>query len=64
MCMYRKKRISLFFGEGCSHCKALKYYLNTLDPKYKKMFKLYTFEVWSNMNNQVLMNKFGKELGE
>lgn len=57
-----KINVYLFFGEGCSHCKALKYYLNNLDSKYKKMFKLYTFEVWGNMNNQVLMNKFGDEL--
>lgn len=57
-----KINVYLFFGEGCSHCKALKYYLNNLDAKYKNMFKLYTFEVWGNMNNQILMNKFGDEL--
>lgn len=57
-----KINIYLFFGDGCSHCKALKYFLNNLDSKYKKMFNLYTFEVWYNKDNQILMYKFGDKL--
>ena len=57
-----KFNMYLFWGDGCVHCHNLKGFLNDLDQKYKDMFDLYAFEVWSNADNQTLMGRFADVL--
>ena len=59
-----KFNIYLFWGDGCVHCHNLKIFLNDLEPKYKDMFELYAFEVWGNPDNQTLMGRFAKTMGD
>ncbi len=59
-----KFNMYLFWGDGCVHCHNLKIFLNDLEPKYKDMFELYAFEVWGNPDNQTLMGRFAKTMGD
>lgn len=59
-----KFNMYLFWGDGCVHCHNLKIFLNDLQPKYKDMFELYAFEVWGNPDNQTLMGRFAKTMGD
>ena len=59
-----KFNMYLFWGDGCVHCHNLKIFLNDLEPKYKDMFDLYAFEVWGNPDNQTLMGRFAKAMGD
>lgn len=59
-----KFNMYLFWGDGCVHCHNLKIFLNDLEPKYKDMFELYSFEVWGNPDNQTLMGRFAKTMGD
>ena len=59
-----KFNMYLFWGDGCVHCHNLKIFLNDLEPKYKDMFDLYAFEVWGNPDNQTLMGRFAKTMGD
>ena len=57
-----KVNIYLFWGDGCGNCQSLSYFFYRLPKKYKKMYNLYSFEVWNNEENVLLMTKFGKVL--
>lgn len=59
-----KFNMYLFWRDGCVHCHNLKIFLNDLEPKYKDMFELYAFEVWGNPDNQTLMGRFAKTMGD
>ena len=59
-----KFNMYLFWGDGCVHCHNLKIFLNDLEPKYKDMFELYAFEVWGIPDNQSLMGRFAKTMGD
>ena len=59
-----KFNMYLFWGDGCVHCHNLKIFLIDLEPKYKDMFELYAFEVWGNPDNQTLMGRFAKTMGD
>ena len=59
-----KFNMYLFWGDGCVHCHNLKIFLNDLEPKYKDLFDLYAFEVWGNPDNQTLMGRFAKTMGD
>ena len=59
-----KFNMYLFWGDGCVHCHNLKIFLNDLEPKYKDMFDLYAFEVWGSPDNQTLMGRFAKTMGD
>ena len=49
--------IYLFRGQGCSHCKDFLEYLNGIVEKQGKMFKLRSYEVWNNSDNNELKEK-------
>ncbi len=52
--------IYLFRGNGCEHCENFLNYLSSIVDNYGKYFKLRSYEVWNNDDNQELMNKVGE----
>lgn len=56
----QKINIYLFWGNGCSHCHHLSLFFDSLDEELKSHFKLYSFEVWHNEENQEFMNEFAE----
>ena len=52
--------IYLFRGNGCEHCENFLNYLSSIIDNYGKYFKLRSYEVWNNDDNQELMNKVGE----
>lgn len=59
-----KVNIYLFYGSTCPHCKAEIAFLDEIKNEYGALFNLYTFEVWENLDNKNIMNKFAKALGD
>ncbi len=57
-----KINVYFFWGNGCSHCKELIEYLNTIKSSHGKYFNLYTFEVWNNKDNAGLLVSLSNEL--
>ncbi|HOZ54138.1 MAG TPA: hypothetical protein PKY25_02285 [Bacilli bacterium] len=55
-----KVNIYLFYGDGCPHCAEEEEYIDTLYDKYD--IKLYKYEVWYNVDNQLKMNSVEKLL--
>jgi len=49
--------IYMFRGDGCGYCRAFLTFLNSISKEYGKYFRLVSFEVWSDSNNSVLLNK-------
>ncbi len=56
-----KLNIYLFWGEGCPNCEKEKEYLKTLN---KKDVNIYSFEVWYNEKNYILMEKVASYFNE
>ncbi len=56
--------IYLFRGQGCGYCRAFLTFLNGITEEYGKYFKLVSFEVWNNSDNNDLMNKISTFLGK
>jgi thiol-disulfide isomerase/thioredoxin len=54
--------ISLFWGNGCPHCKAERPVLKSLEEKYPNL-EVRTFEVWYVDSNVALMQKVAKAGG-
>jgi len=53
-----KVNVYLFWGKGCSHCKAfLSFVSSELVKNYSEYFNFTSFEVWSNPGNSNLMDK-------
>ena len=52
--------IYMFRGNGCGYCKNFLTFLSSIVPEYGKYFKLESYEVWYNKNN----NKLFKEVAE
>ena len=59
-----KINIYFFWRIGCAHCKAQFEYLENNFYKYEDKYNLYCFEIMENENNNQLMDKFSKALGE
>ena len=59
-----KVNIYLFWGNGCGHCSNLKAYMASIEEEYGKYYNLYTFEVWSDAENEALMNKMAAVMGD
>ena len=63
-----KVNFYIFYGEGCGFCASLHSYTDELvkDKKYKDMFNIVDYEVWSNTENNNLMasvaDYFGTEV--
>lgn len=58
--------IYLFRGKGCGFCRAFITYLNSLttDEEYGKKFKVVSFEVWNDAQNNALMKEVANKTGE
>ena len=60
-------KVYLFYGEGCRYCAGAMEYFESLEPEYGEMFEVVKYEVWSNENNQAILEKvaavFGDEVG-
>ena len=59
-----KANIYLFRGSGCSHCYEFLTYLEAITEEYGKYFNLISYEVWNNANNQQLLERVAKKLGD
>lgn len=51
--------IYLFRGQGCGYCRRFLQFLNEITDEYGKKFKLVSYEVWYNEENNNLMNEVG-----
>lgn len=56
--------IYLFRGKGCSFCRAFLSYMNSITNEYGKYFKLESYEVWKDQNNNDLMVNISNFLGK
>lgn len=59
-----KINVYFFWGDGCPHCAQEFEFLDRHYKKYQKYCNIYAFEVWNNVENAELMNRFGKILNE
>ena len=59
-----KVKMYLFWGNGCPHCEEAKEWLEEIDPTYKELFEVVSYEVWYDEENALLMTRVGDYLGE
>lgn len=59
-----KINVYLFRGNTCSHCFEAVAYFASIYNKEGKYFNVKTYEVWGNEDNNNLMEKVGKKLGD
>ena len=52
--------IYLFRGQGCTFCRKFISFLNSISKDYGKYFKLVSFEVWNDQQNNELMSKMSQ----
>lgn len=55
--------IYLFRGNGCGFCKNFLTFLNSIVGDYGKYFKVVSYEVWQDSNNEELMEEVAEFLG-
>ena len=55
--------IYLFRGKDCEYCEEFLKFLNNNLEEYGKAFKLVSFEVYENKNNNALLNKVADYIG-
>ncbi len=60
----KQATIYLFRGQGCGYCRNFITFLNSISKEYGKYFKLVSFEVWNDTNNNALMQKVATFTGE
>ena len=58
-----KVNIYLFWGDGCSHCKALKEFLGSIENEYGKYYTLHKYETWYDETNKKAMDQFSAKMG-
>ena len=56
--------IYMFRGQGCAYCKSFLEFLSSISNEYGKYFKLVSFEVWENEENNTLFDKVATAAGE
>ena len=56
--------IYMFRGQGCDYCRSFLEFLSSISNEYGKYFKLVSFEVWENEENNTLFNKVATVTGE
>ena len=61
-----KINVYMFRGEGCPHCEEALEFFDELkeDEEFGKLYKLVTYEVWYNEDNQSVMKDVADALGE
>ena len=57
-----KINIYLFWGDGCPHCEKEKEYFENISKEYGKYYKLHTYEVWYNTENQKIFEQFANKM--
>jgi thiol-disulfide isomerase/thioredoxin len=57
-----KATVYLFRGKGCTYCRALLTYLNSINEEYGNYYELVSYEVWNNADNNELMQKISEFL--
>lgn len=60
----KQATIYLFRGKGCGFCKAFLTFLNSISKEYGDKFKLVSFEVWYDEDNNNLLNEVAEFTGE
>lgn len=58
-----KVNMYLFWGNGCIHCTKLYEFLEEIQPEYGQYYRLYSFEIWDNEDNDKIMDWFMAKLG-
>ena len=56
--------IYLFRGKGCGYCRAFLTFLNSITDEYGKYFKLVSYEVWNDKDNNKLLEEVSNFLGQ
>ena len=56
--------IYLFRGQGCGYCRAFITFLNSISKEYGDKFKVVSFEVWNDADNNALMKEVANVTGE
>ena len=56
--------IYLFRGQGCGFCRSFLTFLNSISKEYGNYFKVVSFEVWYDSQNNSLFNKVAALNGE
>lgn len=56
--------IYMFRGKGCGYCRAFLEFLNSITSEYGKYYKLVSYEVWNDTNNNKLMGEVSSFLGQ
>ena len=59
-----KVNVYLFRGSTCSHCFEAISFFAKIYEEYGEYFNFKSYEVWSNTDNNDLMQKVGKKLGK
>ena len=59
-----KARVYLFRGKGCTYCRALLTYLNSINEEYGNYYELVSYEVWNDQDNSELMKSISNFLGK
>ncbi len=60
----KQATIYLFRGQGCGYCKRFLTFLNSISKEYGDKFKLVSFEVWNDKENNALLEEVSKFTGE
>ena len=58
-----KATVYLFRGKGCTYCRALLTYLNSINDEVGDMYELKAYEVWNSTDNSQLMKDISEFLG-
>ena len=59
----KQVKIYLFRGNNCTFCRSFLKYLNSITDEYGEYFKLESYEVWANANNNELLEDVSEFLG-
>ena len=54
--------VYLFRGNGCGYCRAFLTFLNSIVGEYGKYFKVVSYEVWYDQENNALLDSVSKYL--
>ncbi|MBE6157984.1 MAG: thioredoxin family protein [Firmicutes bacterium] len=55
-----KVNLYLFRGEGCPHCRDEEKWLKSISKEYGDKLNIYTYEVWYDKDNSLLMEEVAK----
>lgn len=61
---YDREKVNIYFfwGDGCPHCKEEFAFFNQIEGEYGQYYKLNTFEVWYDAENEKILKRFAQEM--